>query len=254
MQRMALRAAADPQPVRFRGEEMKLATSFFAVFCGWASSFLLLMLFGAISWGRITDFNSLLWNPLMFGFLGWIIFGLPFVYLVPVDSRFLRFPWSPLVGACLSLVAYWILIGWALVPLVYMHVFAGMIGVFALPIYSLMIRRAHGMSRVSRIYLVLVSMGSPFLLFFTFQYALWPSMERLFPGLLSSHGTWQTQQRILERTLEKLEVGDAFEDLRRRLPDVFREPAMSVNLDANGGRYTIYFKDGKVSQIERSPE
>ena len=64
------------------------------------------------SWGRPTDVEAILFWTAIFILIAWILFVLPFVFLVPDTSRFFSLPAATFIGAIAGLAAFLLLVGW----------------------------------------------------------------------------------------------------------------------------------------------
>lgn len=95
-------------------EMRKLILSFLAILIGWATGFIYFVVYMTFftSWGRPTDVEAILFWTAIFISIAWILVVLPFVFLVPVSSRFLSLPVATFIGAVAGLVAFLLLVGW----------------------------------------------------------------------------------------------------------------------------------------------
>jgi hypothetical protein len=231
---------------------MKLAASFFAVFCGWAVAFALLLLtvgtYSYNTFGYITDFDFLLSAPLLFTTIGWFLFGLPFFCLVRSDSSWMRWPRSALTGLLLSSAAYWVLIGWAVWPVWYFHLFAAIVGLIAAPIYCWLIHYLSAQRSYRRLVASFALVCFPILLFLSIQFVIWPVVELRLPKLAYRVGTFSVQTRIRHRLLRQLKPGDTLEEIRWGLGMVDRQ-ITSYSTHTEGQTFVLSFKDGVVQEV-----
>jgi hypothetical protein len=230
---------------------MKIAASWFAAFCGWATCWIALMGWVAWSghWAGINDFEFLLWWTLAFTVIGWLVFGLPFLSWTGIGSPLLAFPWCFPVGALLSSLAYWVLIGWWLKGQTSMHLFGAGVGSVALPLYGAIARAASGWEPRRRTSLARALAVAPIALFLAFQFSVWPLAEHLAPRVVYRVASNDAQTRMRIRALRRVRVGDRLADLHARYPYVFEQEMLATTGNAGPLQYSILFRDGAVSQV-----
>jgi len=64
------------------------------------------------TWGSLADVDVVLLWAALFGALGWLVFFVPLILVLPHDGRFVRWPTFTIVGIVLGLAAFWLLVGW----------------------------------------------------------------------------------------------------------------------------------------------
>lgn len=234
---------------------LRIALSFAAAFVGWAfglAAYVVGEAFGT-GYGQVTDFEAVaLWSGLFAG-AAWLSAFVPIAVRVDADGPLCRPPVAPLFGALCGLVLCALLLvpfgGLALLGQALFQVQAAMVGGVSFGLFAWSLRREGLAARPGRS--TIAAAAFPPLALLAFALVLWPAFERFAPSTAYRLGTYQARQRIFERTLRTLEVGDSIEVLRERLPGEF--PVETTRTTGNAGphlSYTIELEDGRVTRVE----
>jgi hypothetical protein len=231
---------------------VKVALSLLALFVGWAAAFLTMVVF--LSWsssrGGVADFDFLLWWPLLFALLGWAIFGIPLILKVPLTARPMRFPLNFVTGVLLSSAAYWVLIGWATWRVWYLHIFAALVGLVAVPTFVALSLLLEPYGRKYAALVTLACLLLPPALFLSFEHLVWPAVEHRYPTIAYSLGSLRSQARVLRHVLLTTRAGDSFEKLHARLPQMFPKPFVAMSGSGYGYSYEILMENNQVKEIK----
>lgn len=223
--------------------------SFFAVFIGW-----LIPLVGYLAWmqfgkgfGYITDFAFILFWPLLFSFLGWLLVGLPLV-LILKGERF-RSPLAiiPVAVASTTVVFLGIaaLFQFGLLSFLWWPV---LIGLFGGATFWLLQRYEPGKSWIFWI--------APVAFFPFVRFVLLPLGIAFFPYTTHVLAEGAIGNEALFAVMRRVQVGDSFEDLNRKYPQLFPEPILGTSFYSGNSSYTFSFDDSrqKVTKIEVKEE
>ncbi len=240
---------------------LRLALSFAATFAGWALGLAWKVAAQVLGpgFGYVTDFEAFTFWSGLFAFAAWIAAFVPIALRFELESGIYRPRTAPLFGAvcglacaalcllplgALELLGSWPIAGQAMV-----------VGGTSWTIYALAIRRWSWLRRpVGRG--VLLCATAPFAAAALFVFVLWPTIERSAPSFAYTFGTSAVRQRVFERVLRALQVGDSLADLHRLLPDTF--PRETTGMSGQLGAdlvWRIRFEAGRVSAVtvERRP-
>ena len=93
---------------------IRFLLSFISVLVGWAAGFVYFVIYMAYftPWQRPTDVEAILFWSGIFVILDWLLFVLPFVFLVKETSGLLRLPAAIVFGGIAGLVNFLLLVGW----------------------------------------------------------------------------------------------------------------------------------------------
>jgi len=225
---------------------LRASYSFFAVFIGWlipCLGFLAWMQFRS-SFGYITDFGFILFWPLLFSFLGWLFVGLPLVLLLRGD----RFR-SPLViisvavaSTTIVFLAISALFGFGLFYFLWWPVLIGIIGGATFWILQRYQPRSNWIFWVA-----------PVTFFPLVRFVILPMGIAFFPYTTHVLAEGAIGNEAVFAVMHRVKVGDSFQDLHRRYPQLFPEPSLVMSsYSGDGASYTISFDDSrqKVTKIE----
>ena len=225
----------------------RVAHSFFAAFIGWLAPFIALlarMQFDQSGFGYITDFEFFLFWPLIFTFIGWLLVGLPLV-LIMGDNRIRQLGFvvgSATLATTLSFLVIAALYGFGLIPLIWWPLIIGLIGG---TVFWLLQRYQPFRSWV--FWLV------PIIFFPFIRFVLLPIGISFFPYRTHVLAEGTIGPEALYAVIERVQVGDTYEELHRRYPQIFSEPVSSMSSSLGSGwSYSITFgKNGhRVTKVE----
>ena len=232
----------------------RISLSFVSTFIGLCCAYVTLVLWqaSAIEEG-INDFEFMLFYPAIYVFAGWLIFVVPIVSRVDHRHRMFRPDCSVIFGVGWGIVAFIVLTGltglWPLWTEGYLVGFAAIVGGAMLLTYAIAVQHPRVQAWAQGPYFSVVTVSIP-ILFLLSSVLLWPTIERVFPAVSYRYGSAQTRNRVEGHVVRGIRVGDRFEDLHRKLPDLFVAPTALSSGRGDGFSYTILFKDGQVSSIE----
>lgn len=86
--------------------------SFLSMALGWGVGFIYYCLGCTLTWGHPTDVSAILFWSGIFIFLGWLLFTLPLLAILPPNHRLLQLPRYPIFNIFYALLAFLILCGW----------------------------------------------------------------------------------------------------------------------------------------------
>lgn len=232
----------------------KIALSFAAAFVGWTAGVSWFVAWSALGpgFGYVTDFESIAaWSGL-FTLSAWAIALAPVALFVSEERAVYRFPWSVPFGGVCGVVLCGAFLAPSLVgismlvdrPSFLAH--AALVGAVSWCTYALAARHARSSRSV-----VIAGFAFPVLALGTFQFVLWPAFERCAPAAAYRFGTDSARDRLFERALRELRLGDSIETLRAKLPGEFAFD--TTRTTGNHGphfRYTLEFVNGRVTKIE----
>jgi len=223
----------------------KAAHSFFSAFIGWLLPFVGLlasMQFRSTGFGYITDFGFFLAWPLIFTFLGWLLVGLPLSLKIGKgrESKYWLCLWSWTLATTLSFLLVAALFRFGIIFLIWWPILIGLIG-------------------GSTFWLLEVKFPIPAslafllpILFFPFvRFALLPIGIAYFPYTTHVLAEGAIGQEALYAVIERIEVGDTFEELNQRYPQIFEQPILGTSSHSgNGWFYRIKFDESRHRVIE----
>jgi len=222
----------------------RAAHSFFAAFVGWLVPFV-----GYLAWlqfddggfGFITDFEFLLFWPLLFTALGWLLVGLPLVLLLgrgaaPGFERVIIIATAATTATFLTIAT---LLPLGLMTFVWWPVLIGLIG--------------------GSVYWLLQKLKPPRawafwiapILFFPFvRFVALPIGVACFPytTYVLADGIIGNEVRI--RVIKRVDVGDTYDELHRRYPLIFRQPVLGSSFSGGGWTYSIRFDDSRQRVVQ----
>jgi hypothetical protein len=223
----------------------RAAHSFFAVFIGWLLPFIGLlswMQFRTTGFGYITDFEFFLFWPLIFTFLGWLVVGLPLALKIGKgkETRF----WVSVVCWTLATTVSFLLVAalfqFGIIFLIWWPVLSGAI---AGSLFWLL--------QVKNSVPAVVAWVSPIIFFPFVRFVLLPIGIAYFPYTTHVIAEGAIGQEALYAVIERIEVGDTFEELNRKYPQIFDQPILGTSSSSgNGWSYSIKFDDGRAKVIE----
>ena len=223
----------------------KAAHSFFSAFIGWFFPFIGLltsMQFRSTGFGYITDFDFFLFWPLIFTFLGWLLVGLPVSLKIGRGSEtkywLCLLSWT--LATTLSFLLVAALFQFGIIFLIWWPILIGVIGgsifwfleaKFPIPTsFSFLL---------------------PILFFPFVRFVLLPLGIAYFPYTTHILADGAIGQKALYAVIERVEVGDTFEELHQRYPQIFEEPILGTSSHSgNGWSYRIKFDEDRHSVIE----
>jgi hypothetical protein len=231
----------------------RAAYSFFAAFIGWLVPFvgyLALLQSGVIGSGEITDFSFLLFWPLLFTGLGWLLVGLPFALFRPEQEK-LTTGRGLLLGTSVTTVTYLALaiwLGWFILVFIWWPILIGLIGG---AVYLTLLRKQPFQEKLWPFWV------APFLCFALTRWVVLPVTEQYFPYTYYVLGEGAIGPEAEWSIIERIEPGDRWEHLHRRYPALFAEPTSSIHkVQGNGWSYFLRFDEsGRVSEVQvKRPE
>ena len=84
----------------------------------------------------------------------------------------------------------------------------------------------------------------------TLYFFPWPVLERVLPAVAYRYGPIEVRNRIEERAIRSIKVGDRLEDLREKLPLTFKREGWYSGSHGNHFDYKVFIENGKVVSIE----
>ncbi len=245
---------------------LRLAISFGSMFMGWCCAMLTYTLPQIYIWHQqyVTDLEATVYRTALYGFIAWIVMGVPVISLLDHRLWCFRPRLSLLVGAIWGVLAYVVVMGhmglwspsWLGALLISSSgLFLSMVvvwGALAMFLYTLTVRSGQIQRISQRI------RGLPMLIFCVpavavvlFSFVIWPAIERLFPAIAYAYGTASARNRVRERVLSSVKVGDRLEELRAQLPHMFRGEMTALSTSGSDFDYTIFFEAGKVVSVQK---
>ena len=229
---------------------VKAALSFFGIFIGWCVAIITLVCWQVFApgFGYVTDFSFFLFWPALFGFIGWLIFVLPAVYLISDGHWLLRLPFIVATGAVygicvyLVLVCTWLTGGWTLVW------FPAIMGGIGGAVYSLLLRwqiLARFRTGAAICFFLM-----PLALLLLFALVVWPFVIDRFPYTAYVFGDYQSRDQAHLRILKSIRRGDTYSELHRKYPRIFTEPFLSQSGGGTHYTYSISFDETATSVKE----
>lgn len=229
---------------------MKAARSFIAVFIGWAAAFIthiLRQVYDGSGFGYVADFGFYLFWPALFALTGWVVFGLPIVYLLPerIASRWYA---CTVTGTVICVLAYLLLVcTWAteLIDLIWFPAIIGAVGGFT---YSIL-GRVSFLDRFRRAAIPAMFLA-PGIAVAAFAFLIWPAALRVTPYLGYRFGDSKTRSQAEYEIVSRIKPGDTFAELHRQYPALFGEPFLSIDYqgmaDGSVVSYQIYFDETRT--------
>lgn len=219
--------------------------SFFAVFIGW-----LVPLLGYLAWmqfgtgfGYITDFAFLLFWPLLFSFIGWLFVGLPLVLMLKGERFRSALVIIPIAVASTTAVFLVIaaLFQFGLLYFLWWPVLIGLIGGATFWLLQ------HYEPRSSWIFWVAPIAFFPFV-----RFVLLPMGIAFFPYITHVLAEGAIGNEALFAVMHRVKVGDSFQELNGRYPQLFPKPILGTSFYSGNASYIISFDDSceKVTGIE----
>ncbi|MFN0242436.1 MAG: hypothetical protein ACKVWV_06035 [Planctomycetota bacterium] len=231
----------------------KLALSFSAAFVGWTVGLAWYVAVAVLrpGFGYVTDFDAIAAWSGIFAFAAWVIAVIPLALRVDEEGALCRAPWAPVFGGVcgvLLCIVFLIPIGGG-AEVLGQPTFLGqafLVGGTSWWLYTWAARRPWP-PRLA------VACGAllPPIAIALFAFVVWPSLERITPSFAYRFGSDEARQRMFERTLRELRVGDSIDALRERLPGEF--DFETTRTTGNRGphlSYTIEFEEGRVTKVE----
>jgi hypothetical protein len=221
--------------------------SFFAAFVGWLVPF-----GGSLTWmqvdengfGYITDFAFLLFWPLLFTVLGWLVVGLPIA--VTISDRQIRSYGLLVAVATAATTATYLGIAavfqFDLLAMMWWPVLTGLLGgsvFWFLQRYQPFPGWVWGLIPIGFL---------PFV-----RFVLLPLGLAFFPYTTHVLAEGTIGQEALYAVLERVQVGDTYAELHRRYPAIFDEPVLDMSsASGNGWSYAITFDQDchRVTKVE----
>lgn len=232
----------------------RIALSSISIFIGWCCAFLALLLIFVEEDGYITDFEFLLFYPAVYVFMGWLFFVVPVVSQVDHRRLMFRPDHSVVFGAGYGVLAFVILTGitglWVLWVNLYYVSFAAIVGTVMLVVYSIAIRSTQIQGLARKPYFSMSTFSIPVASVLCFSLLIWPAVERLLPAVTYRYGSPRARNRIEERVIRSIKVGDKLEDLQAKLPDKFGSGHSFSGYRGDGFSYSISFKDDRVASVQ----
>jgi hypothetical protein len=235
---------------------LRIAISFAAVFVGWALGVawkVATSVYGP-GFGYVTDFEAFTaWSGL-FALASWAIAFVPIALRFDLDSGIYRGAIAPVFGAVCGIVCLAVCLlpfgGWELLgewQIVGQAIVVGGVSwtlfAFALPRWT-WLRRPVGRG-------VLLCVAFPFAAIAAFVFLVWPTIERVSPSFAFRLGTYDVQQRVFERVLRELRVGDSLATLHDEFPDRFPEATTGMTGQLGADLvWRIEFEDGRVTKVD----
>ena len=226
-------------------EYMKHAChSFLAAFVGWLVpfiGFLGYLQFGP-GFGYITDFQSLLFWPLLFTFLGWLILALPLA-LTLRSERFRSLGMIVLLATAstgLSFLAIAAMFRFTILFMIWWPLLIGIIG----GILFWILERTNPIPDW-------LCWTLPIVFFPFVRFVLLPLGIAFFPYTTHVLGEGAIGREALYRVIESIRVGDTYEDLHRRFPQIFSQPTYGTSsYSGDGWSYSITFDEQRQRVVD----
>ena len=208
--------------------------SFVAMFVGW-----FVPLAGYIAWLQfehdLSDFEFMFFWPLGFTVLGWLFIGLPIA--IRFDASDLEAPGTAVFRFTVATTLSFLLLAWslefAILGLIWWPILTGVIGGVT---FWFLIRR--NVQPLLRLWLI------PILLFPFVRFFVLPFGVEYFPytTYVLTKGMGDIDTRALLTVLERVEVGDSYQELHRLYPSIFDEPSLGGAMHGlDGWRYRYSF-------------
>lgn len=231
----------------------KIALSLSCTFAGWVAG--MVWFVGAASLRASSGVEDLeaagLWSGL-FAFAAWCLAFVPLVKRLDTDGALHRLPAAPIFGAiCGVVLCAVLLLPFGAVELIASRfgVQAALVGAFSWTLYSQLVGSRWLAARPTR-----AAWGcalAPAVLVAAFVLVVAPAIERLAPAVAWRFGPSAMRQRVFERTLRSLRVGDSIDDLRRALPGQFDyETTRTMGQMGANLVYRIEFAAGRVTAVD----
>lgn len=243
-------------PIDDAPTSLRLALSFAAVFAGWSLGMAWNVATQVLGpgFGYVTDFEAFAVWSAIFAFAAWALAFVPIALRFEPDSGVYSGRIAPVFGAVCGLACAAL----CLLPLGGLELLqsweitgqAAIVGAASWTLYALAIRRWTWLQRpVSRG--VLLCAVFPFAATALFVFVLWPAIERVSPSFAYRFGTYDVQQRVFERVLRAVKVGDSLESLHRELPDRFPDETTGMTGQLGADLvWRIRFEAGLVSEVD----
>ena len=224
----------------------RAAYSFFAAFIGWLLPFIGLMLirqFG-VGFGYITDFEFFLIWPLIFTFAGWLLVGLPVALLLKEETvQNLKF--VLLISTGSTTVVFLLISALFKFEIIFLIWWPILIGLIGGSVFWLLNKRQPLQNWV----FVII----PILFFPLIRFMVLPIGIEHFPYTTHVLAEGAIGNEALLNVIRKVEVGDTYQELHRRYPQIFSEPIIGTSYSSTeGGEYSIEFDEvgGKVIEVK----
>lgn len=228
----------------------RAAHSFFAAFVGWLVpfvGFLLWMQFDENGFGYITDFEFLLFWPLLFTALGWLVVGLPIALNFGTGAlpRFRKVLLVSTAATTATFLGISALLQFGLMPLAWWPVLIGVIG-----------GSVYWTLQKSQPLRGWVFWMAPLIFFPFVRFVLLPVGIACFPYTTHVLAEGAIGREALIEVIKRVEIGDTYEELHRRYPQVFDERVLAMFSSGGGWSYSIEFDDTRerVVKVEITPE
>jgi hypothetical protein len=125
--------------------------------------------------------------------------------------------------------------------------YAAVVGAVGWTLYTVWVRsRLLGSARRRPAMFAVELFAIPPLVVLAFSLAIWPVLERSVPAVAYRYGTWEVRERIEERVVRAIRVGDRQEDLAAVIPNRFPRDG-SVWLQS----FAVRLEGGRVVSVER---
>lgn len=205
---------------------MKAARSFIALFTGWAAAFIthiFWQVYGS-GFGYVTDFSFFLFWPALFALVGWAVFGLPVVYLIPerIASRWYA---CITIGTVVCVLTYLLLVCTSLPELVRLAWFPAILGAVGGFAYWIL-GRASFLNRFRRATIPAMFLA-PGITVAAFAFLIWPTICRVTPYIGYQFGASEARAQAEYEIYSRIKPGDTFSELHQRYPNIFEEPLLS---------------------------
>jgi hypothetical protein len=240
--------AAAPEPPLC----VRVALSFACAFAGWLVGMVFFVAGDAMRSGPgVEDLEAVGTWSAMFAFAAWALAVVPLVRRLDPDGAAHRLSVAPVFGAVCGVASCTVL----LVPfgatelIGTFGVQAAIVGAFAWTLHVALVGRWRWPA-ASPAAATWSCALAPFVAI-ALALASAPAVERLAPSWAWRFGPTAMRQRVLERTLHALRVGDPVEDLRRALPGHFDVETRCVTGQMGADLiYRIEFADGRVRAVD----
>jgi hypothetical protein len=222
----------------------RAAHSFFAAFAGWLIPFvgyLAWLQFDERGFGYITDFEFLLFWPLLFTAIGWLVVGLPIAIslgraAVPGIGKVILISTAATTATFLCIAALFQI---GLMTLIWWPVLIGLIGGI---VYWLLQR-----SQPLRGW---VFWSIPVLFFPFVRFVVLPIGIAFFPYTTHVLAEGAIGREALIGVIKRIEVGDTYQELHRRYPQIFYQPVLGISSSGGGCSYSIQFDDTRARVVK----
>ncbi len=200
------------------------------------------MQFRTTGFGYITDFEFFLFWPLIFTFIGWLVVGLPLALKIGKGKE-TKFRVSVICWTLATTISFLLVAALFQFGIIFLIWWPVLIGAIAGSLFWLL--------QVKNFVPVVAAWASPILFFPFVRFVLLPLGIAYFPYTTLVIGEGAIGKEALYAVIERIEVGDTFEELNRKYPLIFDKPTLGRSSSSSSGwSYRIKFDETKTEVIE----